>query len=86
MPPAHNRRTQKAVLELMDVLKANPNRWAIYSTHQTRGAARQRVYVLRHSATFLGMPLEWRTAKVNPGDPDSRVEILVRWVDKASQR
>lgn len=79
LPPAHTRRTQASLLEMADTLEANPGRWAVYSVHRTRGAARQRVYVLRHSKTFAGKPLEWRTAKVKPGNPESPVQILVRW-------
>lgn len=79
LPPAHTRRTQDSLREIAGSLQKNPGRWAVYSTHATRGAARQRIYVLRNSATFEGMPLEWRSARTIRGDRTSPVQILVRW-------
>ena len=80
LPPEHTRRTQADLRDFIERLADHPNRWAVYSTHLTRGAARQRIYVLRRSATFEGQPLEWRSAKVQRGDDASPVQILVRWV------
>ena len=78
--PAKITRTADDILELVEDLKRNPMRWAVYSTHRTRGAARQRIYVLRSSSTFSDLPVEFRTIRQTPGDVKSPVQILVRWV------
>ena len=78
--PVHTRRTAPDILDLVEDLKAHPRKWAVYSTHQTRGAARQRIYVLRNSSTFSDLPVEFRTIRKIPGDTKSPVQILVRWV------
>ena len=64
---------------LLAQLQDAPMKWAVYSTHKTRGAARQRVYALRNAASYKGQPLEWATAKVEPGEKGSPVQVLVRW-------
>lgn len=78
--PAKIKRTADDILALVEDLKKNPMRWAVYSSHRTRGAARQRIYVLRNSSTFSGLPVEFRTIRQTPGDTKSPVQILVRWV------
>lgn len=68
---------------LLAQLKDAPGKWAVYSKHKTRGAARQRVYSLRESASYKEYPLEWATAKEEPGVKDSPVQVLVRWREDA---
>ena len=64
---------------LLMQLRDQPGRWAVFSTHRSRGAARQRIYSLRQSATYRGIPVEWRTKKQYPGKNNSPVHVLVRW-------
>ena len=64
---------------MVEELKQNPYQFAVYSTHKTRRAARQRVQTLRRSKTFENQPLRWRTQREFPGDTTSRVRVLVAW-------
>lgn len=64
---------------LLMQLRDQPGRWAIFSTHVSRGAARQRILSLRKSQTYRGIPVLWRTKKERPGEADSRVHVLVSW-------
>lgn len=66
---------------LLMQLRDQPGRWAVFSTHRSRGAARQRIYSLRQSATYRGIPVEWRTKKQHPGRANSPVHVLVRWCE-----
>lgn len=74
-------RDPERVREFLAELQANPKRWAVYSEHATRGAARQRIYALKGSANYRDQPLVWRTARVNPGELTSPVRVLVCWDD-----
>lgn len=72
-------RSTEEIQDLLDQLQANPGRWAVYSTHKTRNAARQRLTALRKSATYGERPLQWRTRRVEPGNVESPVNVLVNW-------
>ena len=79
-------RDPQQVREFLAELQANPKRYAVYSEHSTRGAARQRVYALKSSSNFRDQPLVWRTRRVNPGDLTSPVRVLVCWNPDGDQR
>jgi hypothetical protein len=64
---------------LLMQLRDQAGRWAIFSTHRSRGAARQRIYSLRQSQTYRGIPVQWRTKKQIPGQANSPVHVLVKW-------
>ena len=64
-------------------LRKHPGDWIEYSTHTTRGAARQRVHALRAGANFRGLPVEWATRRDVPGDIYSAVRVYVRWLPDA---
>lgn len=72
-------RTLGDILDLATQLRNRPGEWVVYSDHKTRNAARQRISQRQHAPTLQGLPLEWRSRRLVPGDTDSRVEVLVRW-------
>jgi hypothetical protein len=72
-------RSPEELAELIAQLQASPEEWFIYSTHKTRGSARQRVLSLKRSQTYEGHPLQWRTQRAVEGDPSSQVHVLVSW-------
>jgi len=72
-------RSAEELAALLEQLQTNPGEWFIYSSHTTRGSARQRVLSLKNSATFKDYPLTWRTMREVAGDPSSNVQVLVSW-------
>ena len=73
------RRTDEEINELVESLQSNPGRWAVFSSHKTRNAARQRLTTLRQSPTYRQFPLTWRTRRTIKGDTTAPVEVLVCW-------
>lgn len=60
-------------------LQSDPGRWAIYSVHRTRNAAHQRLRKIRASASFQGLPVQFRVRKSRILSANGPAEILVRW-------
>ncbi|WIC89807.1 hypothetical protein SEA_SAPO_36 [Gordonia phage Sapo] len=77
--PTPTARTPEEVSELLAELEANPGKWAVYSEHKTRGAARQRVHALKSSRVYEGKPLSWSTKRTEPGNTQAPVQVLVCW-------
>lgn len=70
----------KSLAEFLEVLKANPGHRVAWSKHVSRGAARQRINVLKKSARFRGRPqVRFETKSERPRDPGAGVYILVSW-------
>ena len=75
---------EKSLTEFLDVLAQNPGRRVAWSKHQSRGAARQRINVLKKSARFRGRPqVRFETRAERPRDPEAGVYILISWDDEA---
>ena len=72
-------RTPAQIEALIEELRANPGKWAVYSEHVSRGAARQRVHSLKSSPSYTDYPLIWRTKRTEPGNVHAPVQVLVCW-------
>lgn len=72
-------RTPAQIEELITELRNNPGKWAVYSEHVSRGAARQRVHSLKSSPSYSELPMLWRTRRTEPGNVHAPVQVLVCW-------
>ena len=71
---------EKSLVEFLDVLAEHPDQRVAWSKHQSRGAARQRINVLKKSARFRGRPqVRFETKSERPRDTGAGVYILVSW-------
>ena len=71
---------EKSLVEFLDVLAEHPGQRVAWSKHQSRGAARQRINVLKKSARFRGRPqVRFETKSERPRDTEAGVYILVSW-------
>lgn len=80
------RSSDEVLASYLAKLRANPGRRLAWSWHQSRGAARQRVNNLRHSALFENNPdIQFETRSVLQGSPDRGVYILIFSDDASGQ-
>lgn len=71
---------EKSLSELLDVLAQNPGKRVAWSKHLSRGAARQRINVLKKSARFRDRPqVRFETRTERSRDPEAEVYILISW-------
>lgn len=78
--PRTPKRSPHDIALVLNDLKENAGKWAIYSTHTTRGGANSRMFKARNSKSYRDYPLEWRTMVDEPGVPDSKSHVMVRWL------
>lgn len=77
---------EKSLAELLEVLAQNPGKRVAWSKHLSRGAARQRINVLKKSVRFRDRPqVRFETRAERPRDPEAEVYILVSWNPSAAQ-